>query len=183
MTFLGASNFLAMVTVSFNSCCLINHHKSKCLNRQWFVISHNNDGWPWFRYCTYQCCFIKLRFNWVGRSKMAWLIGLTVEVGWHLEHHGSLPCGILSSSVLNWLLHMMVLGQSSKRVKMEAAWLSLRVVQHHWFHLLLVKASYKNSLDPRGGGRTVISCWELWKRHCKGAWTQEVLIHSSILAK
>lgn len=117
----GASNILAMVTVSFNYCCLINHHKSKCLNRQRFVISQKNDGWPSFLYCTEQCSFIKLRFNWVGRSKMAWLIGLTVEVGWHLKHHGSLPCGILSSSGPSWLLHMMVLGQSSKRMKMEAA--------------------------------------------------------------
>lgn len=110
-------------------------------------FSHNNDGWPWFLYCTYQCSFIKLRFNWVRRSKMAWLIGL-VEVGWHPKYYRSLPSGVLSSSRLNWLLHMTILGQSYKRVEMEAAWLSLTVVHRHCFHLLLFKASYKKSLIP-----------------------------------
>ena len=74
------------------------------------------------------------------------------------ESHGSLPCGISSledgipvMKPVNWLLYMVVLGQSPKRKKMEAAWLSLRVVQHHCFCVLLVKANFKTSLDLRGG--------------------------------
>ena len=93
-------------------CCLLNHHKTKWYERQWSLISHSNVGRPWFLCYTDSCGFTRMSVSWGGRSKMAWLIGLTVETGCHIwapwlssfNHQG-----------LNWLPHYGSLKQSSKK--------------------------------------------------------------------
>ena len=120
-------------------CCLLNHHKTKWYERQWSLTSHNNVGWPWVLYYTDSCGFTRMRVSWGRRSKMAWLIGLTVETGCHIwtpwlssfNHQG-----------LNWLPHYGSLKQSSKKTgKWKWQRLSLTVAQCHFSHLLSVNTN------------------------------------------
>lgn len=168
-----------MVSVSFYCYCLINYHKTKWFKRQWFVISHNSVGWLCLLYWTHWYSFIKLKVSWVGRPKTAWLTDLTVEVGCHLDHHGS-----LSSSGLNWLPHMVVSVQGSKWAKTGTA-----KAQSQSCTMPLFSSSIgQNKLE----NQPWFNRWEkilhllmkgLEKSHCKGAWPQGVLTHSSTKSK
>lgn len=123
-------------------------------------ISHNNVGWLCLLYYTHLCSFIQLRVSWAGRSKMAWLTDLTVELGCHLEHRGS-----LSFSGLNWPPYMVISEQGSETVKMQLAKAQSWSCTISFLSSPLVKASWKTSLNSRDGGRSSISQWKVWKSH------------------